>query len=202
MKVVDARGLKCPMPLIETKKALMDTADGESIRILIDNETSVKNVTHYLEDNGIAVTTAREGDSWQLTVDRGNERLENTTPEDYCEVPKPEGTNYVVLFAKNRIGEGSDELGEKLVGSLLESLKAQDVRPGKIIFMNSGIHMVTRGSAHLPALVELELNGVEMISCGTCLNYFNKADELAIGRVSNMFEIVEVMRNSGKVISF
>ena len=202
MKTVDARGLKCPMPLIETKKALMETASGEPLRILIDNETSVKNVTHYLEDNGIAVASNKEGDTWQLSVNRGEENIESTTPEEYCEIPAEKSTSYVVLFAKNRIGEGSDELGEKLVGSLLESLKAQDILPGKIIFMNSGIHLVTKGSPALPALVELELNGVEMISCGTCLNYFNKADDLAIGRVSNMFGIVEVMRQTRRVISF
>ena len=202
MKTVDARGLKCPMPLIETKKALMDAASGESLRILIDNETSVKNVTHYLEDNGIAIEKSKEGDTWQLSVNRGEENIASTAPEEYCEVPGDNGLNYVVLLAKNRIGEGSDELGEKLVGSLLESLKAQDVLPSKIIFMNSGIHLVTKGSPALPALVELELNGVEMISCGTCLNFFNKADDLAIGRISNMFEIVEVMREAGKVISF
>ena len=77
MKTVDARGLKCPMPLIETKKALMDSGSGESLRILIDNETSVKNVTHYLEDNGILVNANKEGDIWQLSVHRGEENIEN-----------------------------------------------------------------------------------------------------------------------------
>ena len=94
----------------------------------------------------------------------------------------------------------SNELREKLIGSMLESLKAQDVLPGKIIFMNSGIHLVVKGSAALPLLVELELNGVEMIACGTCLNHYGKTEELAVGRVSNMYEIIEVMRNSNNVI--
>lgn len=201
MKIIDTRGKKCPMPLIQTKKALIESTPGESIRILIDNHTSVKNVTHYLEDNGIPVVSVQAGDTWELTVNRGEESMVESKPEDYCETPDPVNKSYVVLFAKDRIGEGSVELGTKLIGSMLESLKAQDVLPEKMIFMNSGIHLVTEGSEYLQYLVELELNGVELIACGTCLNYYGKSEGLSVGRVSNMFEIMEVMRKSGTVIS-
>lgn len=201
MKTLDVTGKKCPMPLIETKKALMESSPGEALSILIDNETSVKNVTHYLEDNNIPVTSRKNGDVWQLSLNRGNEELEKTVPEAFCEPEMAKDNGYVVVMAKNRIGEGSDELGANLVGPLLESLKAQDVLPSKIVFMNSGIHLVTNDSTVIPQLKELELSGVEMIACGTCLNYFEKNEELAIGRISNMFEIVEVLRTTGKTIS-
>lgn len=201
MKTLDARGLKCPMPLIETKKALIESEEGTTLKIVIDNETSVKNVTHYLEDNGIPVNTVRKDDTWEIVVNNEGLNIADSQPEEYCEIPTINNKSYVVLFAKNKIGEGSDELGKKLVGSLLESLKAQDILPDKIIFMNSGIDLVVKGSPYLPLLVELEVNGVEMVSCGTCLSYFNKMDELEIGRVSNMFEIVEKMRNAGQIIN-
>jgi selenium metabolism protein YedF len=201
MKTLDVTGKKCPMPLIETKKALMESEAGESLTIFIDSETSVKNVTHYLKDNNIPVTSRKNGDVWELSVNRGEAELEKTEPEAYCEPEVKAGKNYVVVMAKNRIGEGSDELGEKLVGPMLESLKAQDTLPSKMIFMNAGIHLVTNNSPVIPQLKELELSGVELISCGTCLNYFNKENDLAIGRISNMFEIVEAMRTTGKVIS-
>lgn len=201
MKTIDTTGLRCPMPLIETKKALSGLSAGEELKIVIDNETSVKNVTHYLEDNGIDVAVSKKDKNWELHVNKGEQDLSQTIPEEYCDVPGSGEKSYIVMFAKNRIGEGSEELGEKLVGSMLESLKAQDSMPEKIIFMNSGIHLVTEGSAVLPQLVELELNGVELIACGTCLNYFKKADQLAIGRVSNMFEIVELMRRTGQIIN-
>lgn len=201
MKEINAKGMLCPMPLIETKKALTEAESGETIKILIDNETSVKNVQHYLEDNGILVEIGTKGNDWELIINKGDENVEDTKPEEYCEVPEPKGKNYVVLFAKDKIGEGSDELGSKLLGSFLESLKAQDKLPDQIIYLNSGINLVTKGSEFLPLIVELELNGVEMISCGTCLNFYNKMNELELGRVSNMFEIVEIMRNAGQVIT-
>ncbi len=201
MKTIDARGLKCPMPLINTKKALVEAGPGESLTIIIDNETSVKNVTHYLEDNGIPVSTAKKGSTWELHVNRGDKNMEASKPETYCGNGETNKDNYVVLYAKNRLGEGSNELGQKLVGMMLESLKAQDALPDKLIFMNSGIHLITRESPFLPALVELEMNGVELIACGTCLDFYGKKDELAIGRVSNMFEIVEVMRTAGRIIN-
>lgn len=201
MKEVNAKGLLCPMPLIETKKAITEAGSGETIKILIDNETSVKNVTHYLKDNGIAVETSKKGSDWELIINKGEENIENTNPEEYCEIPEAKGKSYVILFAKDKVGEGSDELGRKLVGSLLESLKAQDKLPNQLVFLNSGINLVCKGSEVLPLIVELELNGVEIISCGTCLNFFNKMDELEIGRVSNMFEIVEIMRNADQVIN-
>lgn len=200
MKTIDMKGLKCPMPLIETKKALVSSSPGESIKILIDNEISIKNVSHYLNDNGIPVEVIQNGNLWELIVNKGDSTIENSTPEEYCEPVLPKESSYIVVFSKNRIGEGSDKLGEKLVGAMLESLKAQDSLPQKLIFMNSGINLVTKDSPTLPLLVELEVNGVEMISCGTCLEFFNKGDDLGIGRISNMFEIVESMRITPKVI--
>jgi selenium metabolism protein YedF len=201
MKTLDVTGKKCPMPLIETKKALMESSPGDALAILIDNETSVKNVTHYLEDNNIPVTSRKNGDVWEISVNRGPEDLEKSKPEAYCEPETTTDKTYVVVMAKNRIGEGSDELGKNLVGPFLESLKAQDVLPSKIVFMNSGIHLVTDGSDVIPQLKELELSGVEMIACGTCLNHYGKSEELVLGRISNMFEIVEVLRTTGKTLS-
>jgi selenium metabolism protein YedF len=201
MKTIDARGLKCPMPLINTKKALVESKPGESLIIIIDNDTSVKNVTRYLEDNGIPVNTTKKGSSWELLVNKGDKELAKSNPEAYCGEHGTNTGNYVVLYAKNRLGEGDNDLGQKLLGMMLESLKAQDVIPDKLIFMNSGVLLITSGSPFLPALVELEMNGVELIACGTCLEFYGKKDELAIGRISNMFEIVEVLRTAGHVIN-
>ncbi|MCF8404832.1 MAG: sulfurtransferase-like selenium metabolism protein YedF [Bacteroidales bacterium] len=201
MKTLDAKGLKCPMPLIETKKALKDLDKDESLKIIIDNETSVKNVNHYLHDNNIPSTTHQNGNLWEINVTRGEEDIEKTVPEAYCAPSGPTDTSYVIMLAKDRLGEGSDELGNALVGALLNSALAQDVLPQKIIFMNSGINLVTKGSLFLHLLKELESRGVDIISCGTCLDYFGKMDELIVGRVTNMHEILESMLNVSKVIN-
>ncbi|MEZ5082958.1 MAG: sulfurtransferase-like selenium metabolism protein YedF [Bacteroidales bacterium] len=174
----------------------------ESLKIIIDNETSVKNVTHYLHDNDFPVATTRHENVWEITVQRGEKDIEQTKPEAYCATTTETDKTYVVLFAKDRIGEGSEELGNALVGALLNSVKAMESPPQKIIFMNSGINLVTKGSLVLHLLKDIESKGAELITCGTCLDYFGKMDELEISRVTNMFEILESMLNAGKVISF
>ena len=190
------------MPLIETKKALKEIKEGETLKILIDNETSVKNVTHFLKDNSFPVEQVKNGDVYELVVNKtGDDSFETVDEVAYCETPSTKDKSYVVVYAKDRIGEGSEELGNALVGAMLHSIKAMETLPVKIIFMNSGINLVTKGSLVLPQLKELETKGVEMIACGTCLDYFGKMDELEIGRVSNMHEIMESMLAVGKVIN-
>jgi selenium metabolism protein YedF len=201
MKILDVKGKKCPMPLIETKKALKEINPEETLKIIIDNETSVKNVSHYLEDNGIRIEKSQRGDTWEIVVNKGEADLEQTVPEAYCSAPAEKDDSYVVVFTKNRIGEGSEELGEALIGAMLNSLLELDKQPKKLIFMNSGINIVIEGSIVLHSLRDIEAKGVEIIVCGTCLDYFGKMDELAIGRISNMYEIMESMTGVGNVIN-
>lgn len=190
------------MPLIETKKALKEIEAGETLKILIDNETSVKNVTHFLKDNSFPVEQVKNGDVYELVVNRtGDDSFETVDEVAYCEAPAQKDNSYEVVYAKDRIGEGSEELGNALVGAMLHSIKAMETLPTKIIFMNSGINLVTKGSLVLPQLKDLEAKGVGIITCGTCLDYFGKMDELEVGRVSNMHEIMESMLAVGKVIN-
>lgn len=201
MKIIDVKGKKCPMPLIETKRALKEIGTNQALKIITDSESAVKNVTHYLEDNSMPVLTVKVGNAWEISVNKSDEDIENTVPEAYCSTSEEKDNSYVVVYAKDRIGEGSDELGNALVGAMLNSIKEMDTLPQKIIFMNSGINLVINGSFVIPQLKELESKGVEMIVCGTCLDYFDKMEELAIGRISNMYEIMEKMLNVGKVIN-
>ena len=134
-------------------------------------------------------------------MQRGEADISDTQPETYCETAVNGDNSYVMMFAKDRLGEGSEELGNVLVGGLLLSTLAQETLPEKIIFMNSGINLVTEGSLVLSQLQELEAKGVELLTCGTCLDYFGKMEDLKIGRISNMHEILESMLNVSKVIN-
>lgn len=201
MKILDAKGLKCPMPLIETKKALKEIDKDESLKIIVDNETSVKNVEHFLTDNGMEVERTEKNGIFEIVVNKQEGDLEDVQAEAYCTPAPAADTSYSVMFAKDRIGEGSEELGNVLVGGFLNTLKEREVLPQKIMFMNSGINLVLNDSPALPLLKELEEQGVDLVSCGTCLDYFGKMDELAVGRVSNMYEILESMLAVGKVIN-
>ena len=201
MKIIDVQGKKCPMPLIETKKAIKESDKDESLKIIIDNETSFKNVSHYLEDNGIQSESALRDGIYEIIVNKGDEDLEGTNPEAWCKTEIAPDESYVVVFGKNTIGKGSEELGGILIGAFLNSLLAQDVLPSKIMIMNSGINLVLKSSVDLPLFQKLEQKGSEIVTCGTCLDYFGKMDELGVGRVSNMFEIVESMRTAGRIIN-
>ena len=201
MKVLDAKGLKCPMPLIETKKALKNIEKDETLKIIVDNETSVKNVEHFLTDNGMAVGRSEKNGIFEIIVNKQDGDLEDVQAEAYCTPSGEVDNSYVIMFAKDRLGEGSEELGNVLVAGLLNTIKERDVLPDKIIFMNSGINLVLKDSPALPLLKELADKKVDLVSCGACLDYFEKMDKLAVGRVSNMYEILESMLAVQKVIN-
>jgi selenium metabolism protein YedF len=202
MKTIDVKGMQCPMPLIETKKALKEIEEGESLKIIIDNATSVTNVLHFLEDNGVPVTKSQNGNITELTVNKLDSDIENAEVDEYCTIDLPQDDNFVLVFAKNRIGEGAEELGKMLVGGFLNTFKEMDRLPQKVIFLNSGIDLVLKGSPTIPVLQEYENQGVELLACGACLDYYKKVDEVAVGRVSNAYDILDATINAGKVISF
>ena len=201
MKTIDVKGLKCPIPLIETKKALKQLPNDEALKVIIDNEISKNNVIRFLTDNGIKSEISRNSGVFEVIVNHHNVNLENVETEKYCTIDFPEKDNYIIVFGKDRLGEGSDDLGFVLAGSLLNTLKEMDTLPTKIVFINSGINLVLKGSPTLLPLKELEKAGVELIVCGTCLDYFNKIEKIAIGRISDMYEILESMTKAGKVIN-
>lgn len=201
MKVIDVRGKKCPMPLVETKKALKESEMNQVIKVVIDSETSVKNVTRYLKDNNIQVSQQQSGSTYELLF-----RKEGSSPvieeaESYCTTSEQAPESFIIVFGKDRLGEGSDELGNMLVGGMLTTLAETDRTPDKIIFINSGINLVLDDSPVLPLLKKLEDRGCELLSCGTCLDYFDKMDKLGVGRVSNMLEILDAMTSYSKVIN-
>ncbi|MCF8366696.1 MAG: sulfurtransferase-like selenium metabolism protein YedF [Bacteroidales bacterium] len=202
MKIIDVKGKQCPMPLIETKKALKEADANESFKVLINNPTSAKNVTHFLKDNAIPFTEKTERDEIEIIVNNTGQNLEEVDETAYCSTCNTEPENFVVLMAKDRLGEGSDELGEALAGAMINTLKAIEPLPTKIIFMNSGINLVVKGSLVLDNLKYLQDKGVDLIVCGTCLDYFGKMDDLIVGRVSNMLDIVQSMKDAQKVLNF
>jgi selenium metabolism protein YedF len=201
MKIIDVKGKKCPMPLIETKKALKEIGNDESLKVILDSETSVQNVMRYLKDNNILAEQQKIGNEFEVLVKGFGNSAELTDVEPYCETSTQVDKSYIVVFAKDRVGEGDEDLGLVLAGSLLNTIKEYDVLPQKIIFLNSGINLVLKGAPALVHLSELEKRGVDLITCGTCLNYFEKADQLAVGRVTNMYEILDSLLKTGKVIN-
>ncbi len=202
MKTLDVKGLACPMPLIKTKKALQELEKDETLKVIIDNDTSVSNVLHFLYDNDIPVTQKKEGGITELTVNKTDADIDDVEVENYCEIDLPVTNDFVLVFAKNKVGEGSDELGKMLVGGFLNTFKEMDRLPKKVIFLNSGVFLVLNDSPVLPILKEYEKSGVELLACGACLDFYERTKDIAVGRVSNAYDILNATLDAGKVVSF
>jgi len=200
MKIVDAKGKLCPMPLIMTKKALSEIKENELLKILIDNDTSVKNVTRFLDEHGMKVHIVKVGIVSELTVSKTGIIPESVQVEDYCKIENSNTSNYIVAFQKNRLGDGAEDLGNILIKAFINTLPETTLKPKSLIFLNSGIFLALKDSLVLDALKKLEQMGIEILVCGTCLDYYHKKQELEVGIISNMYDIIERLSQTGNII--
>lgn len=188
---VDARGLDCPMPVIKTKKALQES---EQVVAIVDNETAKENVSKLAKSMNCNINIRESEGDFYIDIFKG----EKTSEEQLSE--KPSIQDMVIFVGSDKMGLGSDELGEVLIKGYFYALTECEPYPKSILFVNSGVNLTIEGSAVLENLRKLESMGVEILSCGTCLDYYNIKDKLAVGGVSNMYTIVETMNNAKKVI--
>lgn len=200
MKVIDVQGKSCPIPLIMTKKALSELVDNETLEIIIDNEISMKNVSHFLNEHKMKVHTEQHGNVFRLKVSKTGHIPEETNVEAYCSVDSNTLSNYVMVVKRDRMGDGAEELGQILIKAAINTISDLDLKPKKVIFFNSGIFMTLKDSPVIESIRKLEQIGIEMMICGTCLDYYGKKDELGAGRISNMYDILGSMSEAGKVI--
>ena len=202
MRIVDTKGQLCPAPLIAAKKALKETAEGESFVVLTDNQTSFDNLRHFLKDNNAEFLISEEGGTWSLTVTKTTGDIVRTTPEEYCNSPFThfEKGNFIVVVSSDKMGEGDNELGHLLMINYIKALKDLDKLPRKIVFYNNGVKLATKSSPAIEHLRDLEKMGVELMLCATCVNYYCLETVIGVGAVSNMYTITETMAASDKVI--
>jgi selenium metabolism protein YedF len=202
MRIVDTKGQLCPAPLIATKRALKETAAGESFIVLTDNKTSFNNLHRFLRDNNNEFRVNETAGVWTFTVTRlsGSEIL--TKAEDYCapEIAHFEKGNFIVVLSSDKMGDGDDELGHLLMGNFIKALKDLDRLPVKIVFYNNGVKIVTKSSPVIDHLRDLEKMGVELLLCATCVGYYKLEEEVGAGILSNMYVIAESMASAGSII--
>lgn len=193
---VDARGLACPQPVIETRKAMRQT---DQIVTLVDNETSLTNVSRMAEKAGWQVNVVPQGDEYQIELTRGEavSSVELTTLGKASAISGP----LVLVVSSDVMGRGEAELGSILVRGFFHTLGEVEPVPDTIIFFNTGVKLACEGSPVLEDLCTLEAGGIEMLACGTCLSYFELTEKLAAGHVSNMYDIAETLLTAGKVIN-
>ncbi len=202
---LDVRGLKCPDPVIQTKK-VFDMGTVDRLQVIVDNDVSKENVCRFARNHGAEVQTPRiEGEDWVIDIlikdrARSYKEEEELIP---CPITFPEAMSVknVVYIGSDKLGRGNDDLGLKLMRGFLRTLIDVNPYPWRIIFINSGVKLTTVDQEAVDALAILEERGVEILSCGTCLEAFGLNDQLNAGRVTNMYEVIESLNTATKVVS-
>ncbi|WP_430884483.1 sulfurtransferase-like selenium metabolism protein YedF [Fusibacter sp. JL216-2] len=196
MKVeVDARGLECPKPVIQTKKALEKLKEG-SILTVVDNEIAKENVSKLAKSMKLHYNVSQKEGFYYIDIFKGEEMGPELLGDE-----KPVLNDLVIMFGKDTLGEGSEELGDVLVRGYFYTLTEVEPYPKALLFLNSGVNLTVTDSPVIEHLRVLESKGVEILSCGTCLDYFNLKDKLGVGGVTNMYTIVETMNKAKNTIS-
>ncbi len=196
---IDCRGLACPQPVLETKKAL-EVAGAEEICVLVDDPSSKENVKRFAVSQGHEVSIAEEKGVFEVKIKKGKGKEKAGSAGKTEDIQCLASSDIVVFIDTDSLGRGSEELGKILMRSFMQTLEQSEVRPQKIILINSGVKLACERSEVLEDLQEFSAKGVEILSCGTCLDFFGIRKKLMAGRVSNMFEIINSLAQAGKVM--
>ena len=194
--IIDARGKACPTPVIMAKKAI--SAGESTFTVLVDNTTAVENLKRLAENQGFDAAVTEQGGAFHLAFVRtGCAACEEAVNSP---LPAP-GGDWAVFVGRDIIGDGDRELGTNLMRMFFYTLSQGEDKPGAVLFMNAGVKLPTLDEQVVEHLKALSAVGVEILVCGTCLNFYGLTDRLRVGTVSNMYDIVTRMQKAGKVIS-
>jgi selenium metabolism protein YedF len=191
MKNIDVRGMSCPAPVVSVKRAL-EEAGGE-LRVLLDDGAPRENVKRFAQGRGYQVQEEAAEGGFALTL--------TSSAEQQPQVQAVVGSGpTVLLIGSDRLGDGPEELGRVLMRNFIMTLLDVAELPDRMLFINTGVLLTAAGSEVIEALEALGNRGVEVLSCGICLDFFKKKELLAAGGVTNMFTIAESLLGARSVI--
>lgn len=202
---IDVRGKACPIPVVEVKKMLETLNEGDIVEVTVDNSIAVQNLTKMAEQKKLPVSSKKISDNdYIVTIvvgDESSKKIEEaeTAKKTNCAL-NASIDKTVVVISSDKMGEGDEKLGKTLIKGFIYALTEQDELPETILFYNRGVYLSILGSDSLADLRLLESNGVEILTCGTCLNYYGLTEELGVGSVTNMYVIVEKQLKATKVV--
>ncbi len=192
---IDCRGLNCPIPVVNTKKYFDALESGIGVTV-VDNEIAKNNVVKFAQGNGFNYEIEeREGNIYYITITKGEVKVEELNLKNSNE----EEEGFTIVIGSDKLGNGDDELGTALIKSYLFALSEAEVIPTNLVFLNAGVKLVVEGALTLDSLKRLVERGVNIQSCGLCLDFYGLKENLAVGEISNMYAIIEMM-NKGKTI--
>jgi len=189
MNNIDARGLKCPQPVILTKRALEEITSGEILTI-VDNVTARENLARLATNLNCQHEVEEKEGCYYVKINKVGESIRKEINDDF-----------IIVITTDKLGSGDAEFGQMLMKTYIYTLNETKPYPKTIIFMNSGVKLVVEGSDTLENIQKLQEKGIEIISCGTCLDFYQIKEKLKAGIVGNMYTIVEYMHTAAKVIN-
>lgn len=198
---VDCRGLACPQPVISAKKAL-DRMESGTVITLVDNEVAKENVSLFARNAGYSVAVEKEQGGYSITITKGSPAGNpGERPGKSAVTPRQADAGVVYFITSNVLGQGSPDLGMTLMKSLMVTLAEMNPPPKALIFLNTGVYLPCEGSGVQEMIKSIAEKEVEVLACGTCLDYYKLKEKLSTGRVSNMYEINSYLAGPHKVIT-
>ncbi len=196
MQTIDNRGLACPEPVIRTKRAL-DALERGVVLSVVDNLVAKENVLRLVQSLGLTAGVTEGDGLYQIAITKG----EASDAAVVADRDNPGRASTTLLVQTDLMGTGDEQLGRVLMKSFFYALAESDDLPRTVYFLNSGVKLTCQGSPVLERLERLQAAGVEIWSCGTCLDFYELKNQLAIGGISNMYSIVEGMQQADKTIT-
>ena len=204
-KIIDCKGLNCPLPVVNAKKAAEELAAGDTLTVLVDNEIAVQNLLRFASGKGFAAASERKAEkefsvTMEIAASQSIPAAAEEAGEEIACTPDARKKGMLVVLSANVMGSGEEKLGKSLMKAFVFALTKQDQLPETILCYNTGAYLTCEGADTLEDLKSMEAEGVTVLTCGTCLDFYGIKDKLAVGTVTNMYDIVERMEKAKTII--
>ena len=199
-KTIDCRGLACPLPVVNAKKAAEELGAGDVLTMLVDNEIAVQNLTRFAEHKGFGATADKKSDKEYAVIMNISGTAEAPKEEAIVCAVDSRRKGMLIVLSGNQMGTGDAKLGTSLMKAFVFALTKQDHLPDTILCYNTGAYLTCEGADTLEDLKLLESEGVTILTCGTCLDFYGLKEKLAVGEVTNMYDIVQRMEHAAQII--
>ena len=199
-KSIDCKGMACPLPVVNAKKAAEELNSGDVLTVWVDNEIAVQNLSRFAEHKGFAVSAEKKADKEYAVIMTVSGAAAEGTKEEVACVVDSRRKGMLVVLSGSEMGTGDPKLGTALMKAFVFALTKQDQLPDTILCYNTGASLTCEGADTLEDLKLLESEGVTILTCGTCLDFYGLKEKLAVGSVTNLYDIVERMENAAQII--
>ena len=195
---INAVGDQCPIPVVKATKALASMTEAGMLEVQVDNEIAIQNLTRLANSKGLPCASEKlEEGLYVIRMQVAGPLAAENEPAQ-CQLDIRD--DFVVAIGSDAMGQGDDELGHTLMKGFIYAVTQLDKLPKTILFYNGGAKLTVEGAVSVEDLKSLEAQGVEILTCGTCLNFYGLTDKLAVGSVTNMYSIVEKLAGASRII--